>query len=64
MAEARFVCLICRHVFPESRARLSPVEPEEDHLACPRCGSSQIEPYPFDPDVPVQDLLEPDEEET
>jgi hypothetical protein len=40
---------------------LKVVDPEEDQLECPNCGSSLMEPYVFDPDGPTDNLLEREE---
>jgi DNA-directed RNA polymerase subunit RPC12/RpoP len=62
VTDTRFVCSVCGTVFSDHRAALKSVDPEED-IACPNCGSAQLEPYEFDPDAPVVDPLRgPDEE--
>lgn len=62
MTDTRFVCSVCETVFSDHRA--SVMEMEEDQIGCPNCGSARLEPYDFDPDVPVFDPLSgPDEEE-
>ncbi|BBL79630.1 hypothetical protein RxyAA322_14840 [Rubrobacter xylanophilus] len=63
MSETMLMCRICRHVFSEREARLrAAVEPDDEQLQCPRCGSSSFEPYAFDPDAPAMDPFEEDEE--
>ena len=62
MTDTKFVCSVCRNVFSEHRARTNPVDPDEDQIRCPRCGSARVEPYHFDPNEPVEDLLEEPEE--
>jgi Zn finger protein HypA/HybF involved in hydrogenase expression len=63
MSETRLVCRVCGGVFSEHEVRLKVVDPEEDEVQCPTCGSSRMEPYVFDPDTPTENLFEPDEGE-
>lgn len=62
MTDTKFVCSVCRSVFSEHRASANPVDPEEDQMRCPKCGSARIEPDHFDPDEPLEILLEEPEE--
>jgi hypothetical protein len=62
MSETRLVCRVCEGVFSEHEVRLKVVDPEEDQVQCPNCGSSRMEPYVFDPDAPVGDPLEPEDD--
>ena len=63
MSETRLVCRVCDGVFSEHQVRLKAVDPEEDEMQCPNCGSSRMEPYAFDPNAPTDNLLERTEEE-
>ena len=64
MTDTRFLCSVCGAVFSDHRANVSAVDPEEDQIGCPNCGSVRLEPYDFDPDGPVDDpLAGPDEAE-
>ena len=63
MSESRLVCRVCNGVFSEHQLRLKVVDPEEDEIQCPNCGSSRMEPYAFDPDAPMENPLERTEEE-
>jgi hypothetical protein len=63
MSETRLVCRVCNGVFSEHHVRLKVVDPEEDEIQCPNCGSSRMEPYAFDPDAPTENPLEITEEE-
>ncbi len=64
MTDTRFLCSVCGTVFSDHRASVSAVDPEEDQIGCPNCGSARLEPYEFDPDGPVDNPLEgPDEAE-
>ena len=63
MTETKFVCSVCRSVFSEHQARTNPVDPEEDQIACPNCGSARVEPDHFDPDEPVINPFEEPEDE-
>jgi uncharacterized OB-fold protein len=38
------------------------MDPEEDQIRCPNCGSYYIEPDHFDPDEPVENPFEETEE--
>lgn len=58
----KLVCGVCGTVFSEHEARLNPIDPEEDQLQCPKCGSTRVEPYTFDPDAPVSNPLEEEDE--
>jgi hypothetical protein len=58
MSETRLVCRVCDGVFSEHQVRLKTVDPEEDQLQCPSCGSSRMEPYVFDPDTPTENPFE------
>ena len=63
MTDTKFACSVCGSTFSEHKASANPVEPEEDQIRCPNCGSARVEPDPFDPDEPLGDPLEgPDEE--
>ena len=62
MTETNFVCSVCSATFSEHRAEANPVDPE-DELRCPRCGSTQVEIYHFDPDAPVPEIPDVVEEE-
>ena len=62
MSETRLVCRVCDGVFSEHEVRLKDVDPEDDQVQCPNCGSSRMEPYVFDPDAPVADPFEPEDE--
>ncbi len=62
MSETRLVCRVCNGVFSEHQLRLKVVDPEEDEIQCPNCGSSRMEPYAFDPDAPTENPLERTEE--
>lgn len=57
----QLVCRICGTVFSEERARLNPMDPEEEEVYCPECNSTAIDTYAFDPDAPVEEFA--DEEE-
>ncbi len=61
MSETRLACRVCDGVFSEHRARLKTVDPEEDQVQCPACGSSRMEPYVFDPDAPTENPFEREE---
>ncbi len=63
MSETRLVCRVCEGVFSEHQVQLKAVDPEEDELECPNCGSSRMEPYTFDPDAPLENLLEQEDED-
>lgn len=63
MTETRLICRVCERVFSEHEVRLKVVDPEEDELQCPNCGSSRMEPYAFDPDAPTEDALSREEGE-
>jgi hypothetical protein len=54
---------VCNGVFSEHQLRLKVVDPEEDEIQCPNCGSSRMEPYAFDPAAPMENQLERTEEE-
>jgi rubredoxin len=58
MSETRMVCRVCGGVFSEHEVRLREENPEEDEILCPNCGAAQVEPYPFDPEAPVEGLAE------
>jgi hypothetical protein len=58
MSETRMVCRVCDGVFSEHQVRLKVVDPEEDQIQCPNCGSSRVEPYTFDPDAPMENPFE------
>ena len=62
MSETRLVCRVCDCVFSEHEVRLKVVDPEEDQVQCPNCGSARMEPYVFDPDGPVENPFEPEDE--
>jgi DNA-directed RNA polymerase subunit RPC12/RpoP len=61
MSETRLVCRVCGRVFSEHQVQLKTVDPEEDQVECPACGSSRMEPYVFDPDAPTENLFEREE---
>jgi DNA-directed RNA polymerase subunit RPC12/RpoP len=61
MTDTKFVCSVCRNVFSEHRANANPVDQEQ--IRCPKCGSARVEPDHFDPDEPLEELLEEPEEE-
>ena len=63
MTDSKFVCSVCGHVFSEHRASLNPVDPEEDQIRCPNCGSYRVETDHFDPDEPLEILDEEPERE-
>jgi rubredoxin len=63
MSETRLVCRVCDGVFSEHQVRLKAVDPVEDEIQCPSCGSARLEPYVFDPDAPTDNPLERTEEE-
>jgi Zn finger protein HypA/HybF involved in hydrogenase expression len=63
MSEIRLVCRVCDGVFSEHQVRLKTVDPEEDQVQCPSCGSSRMEPYVFAPDTPMENPLEKEQEE-
>lgn len=53
----------CETVFTEHEARLKLVDPEEDEMQCPNCGSAHIEAYALDPEmVPCPPPFEDEEE--
>ena len=62
MADTKFVCWVCRHTFSGHRANMNPVDPEEDQIRCPECGSARIEPDHFDPNEPVEKPFEEPEQ--
>jgi len=62
MTDTKFVCSVCGNVFSEHRASTNPVDPEEDQIMCPNCGSARVEPDHFDPDEQVENLFEEPEE--
>lgn len=62
MSETRLACRVCDGVFSEHQVRLKTVDPEEDQVQCPNCGSSRMEPYAFDPDGPTDNLFEKEDE--
>jgi DNA-directed RNA polymerase subunit RPC12/RpoP len=62
MTDTKFVCSVCKNVFSEHRASANPMDPEEDQIRCPNCGSYYVEPDHFDPDEPVENLFEETEE--
>ena len=61
MTDTRFVCSVCRSVFSEYQSSVNPVD--QDQVRCPDCGSALVEPDHFDPNEPVEDLLEEPEQE-
>ena len=63
MSQTRMVCRVCGGVFSEHQVQLKAVDPEEDQILCPNCGSSRMEPYAFDPDAPMENPLEREEGE-
>ena len=63
MTDTKFVWSVRRNVFSEHRASANPVDPEEDQIRCPMCGSARIEPDHFDPDEPVVNPFEEPEQE-
>ena len=62
MTDTKFVCSVCGNVFSEHRASTNPVDPEEDQIMCPNCGSARVELHHFDPDEPVENPFEEPEE--
>lgn len=60
--ETRLVCRVCGKVFSEHEARLKAIDPEEDEMQCPNCGSARIEAYALDPDGPVDNPFADEEE--
>jgi hypothetical protein len=56
------VCRVCDGVFSEHQVRLKAEEPEEDQVQCPSCGSSRMEPYAFDPEAPMENPFEQEDE--
>ncbi len=44
MSETRLVCRVYDGVFSEHQVRLKMVDPEEDQVQCPDCGSSRMNP--------------------
>ncbi|MDQ5828196.1 MAG: hypothetical protein M3441_29160 [Chloroflexota bacterium] len=62
MSKTRLVCRVCDGVFSEHEVRLKDVDPEDDQVQCPNSGSSRIEPHAFDPDVPMAETFEPEDE--
>jgi DNA-directed RNA polymerase subunit RPC12/RpoP len=62
MTDTKFVCSVCGGVFSEHRASTNPIDPEEDQIMCPNCGSARVEPDHFDPDEPVENPFEEPEE--
>jgi DNA-directed RNA polymerase subunit RPC12/RpoP len=62
MTDTKFVCSVCGDVFSEHRASTNPIDPEEDQIMCPNCGSARVEPDHFDPDEPVENPFEEPEE--
>jgi rubredoxin len=63
MSETRMVCRVCGRVFSEHQLQLKAVDPEEDQILCPNCGSSRMEPYSFDPDALMENPLEREADE-
>ena len=63
MSETRLVCRVCGGVFSEHQVRLKTVDPEEDEVQCPNCGSSRMEPYTFAPDSPMDNPFEKETED-
>ena len=61
MSQMQLICRVCGTVFSEEQARLNPYDPEEDQLQCPNCGATAIDTYPFDPDAPVEEIIEEEE---
>ena len=62
VSETRLACRVCDGVFSEHQVRLKTVDPEEDQVQCPNCGSSRMEPYAFDPDGPMDNPFEKEDE--
>ena len=60
--ESRLVCRVCETVFSEHEARLKLVDPEEDEMQCPECGSARVESYALDPDGPVDNPFADEED--
>jgi len=63
--ETKFVCLVCRSVFPEHQARAdSPLDDfGEGQIRSPTCGSARVDPSHFDRNEPIENPLEePDQE--
>jgi DNA-directed RNA polymerase subunit RPC12/RpoP len=61
MTDTNFLCSVCRNVFSEHRASTNAVD--QDQIRCPKCGSARIEPDHFDPDEPLEELIEEPEQE-
>lgn len=59
--DTKFVCSVCQNVFSEHRASVNPADQEQ--IRCPACGSTEVEPDHFDPNEPVESLIEDPEEE-
>jgi hypothetical protein len=62
MSETRLACRVCDEVFSERQVQLKALDPEEDELQCPNCGSSRVEPYTFDPDAPMENPFDKEDE--
>lgn len=60
--ESKLVCCVCNTVFIEHEARLKLVNPKEDEMQCPDRNSARTEPYAHDPDGPVDNPFEDDEQ--
>ena len=63
MTDTKFVCSVCQNVFSEHWASLNLADPEEDQIRCPNCGSYRVETDHFDPDEPLEVLVEEPERE-
>lgn len=63
MADASFTCQVCSNVFSEYRVSHGDVDIDEADLACPKCGSTRVEPYHFDPNEPIVSPLDPADDE-
>ncbi len=63
MSETKLACRVCDGVFSEHQVQLKVVDPEEDQVQCPNCGSSRMEPYAFDPNALTENPFEQEEGE-
>lgn len=48
-------------VFSKHEIGLNPVDSEENQILCPNCRFARLEPQAFDPDTPVEKLVEEEE---
>jgi DNA-directed RNA polymerase subunit RPC12/RpoP len=61
MNETRLVCEACGNLFSDHEARWHPMDPEEDQIQCPKCGSARVDTYAFDPEAPVEESVKEEE---